>query len=242
AHLEPEILVVDEVLSVGDAEFQKRCLGKMEDVSRGGRTVLFVSHHLPAVQRLCTRGLFFQGGHLICAGDVPAVTERYLMDSRVAENGRRAIEVEDGNCRFMSWSLGISEDAISHTCFSRDTIKICVNLEAKRRVPSAQISVVVRNVMGDLLIALNSRDSQVEPIDIVTGVCQIQVTMRMPLKEGRYQLDFALADENWSLIDQWIAQPLLTVFSRHETVLPPEWRGMVNEPASIEVLQCLEAY
>ena len=240
AHLEPEILIVDEVLAVGDAEFQKKCLGKMQDVAGHGRTVLFVSHQLSAVQRLCTHGLLLQGGQLVCSGDISAVAERYLMDSRVADNGRRVIEVEDGTCRFMSWHLGTSEDSVSHTCFSRDTVKICVRLEAKRRVPSAQISVVIRNVMGDLLIALNSQDGQQEPIDIVPGACEIQVTMRMPLKEGRYQLDFALADESWSLIDQWIAQPLLTVFSRHETVLPPEWRGMVNEPASIEVLRCFE--
>ena len=56
AHLEPEILVVDEVLAVGDAEFQKKCLGKMHDVSRGGRTVLFVSHNMAAVQALCSSG------------------------------------------------------------------------------------------------------------------------------------------------------------------------------------------
>src|ERR1700685_3890330 len=62
AHLEPEILIVDEVLAVGDAEFQKKCLGKMEDVSRGGRTVLFVSHNMAAVERLCTRGILLQQG------------------------------------------------------------------------------------------------------------------------------------------------------------------------------------
>jgi lipopolysaccharide transport system ATP-binding protein len=77
AHMEPEILVVDEVLAVGDAEFQKRCLGKMNDVSRDGRTVLFVSHNLEALQRLCTRGLLLRGGALIADGPVASVVARY---------------------------------------------------------------------------------------------------------------------------------------------------------------------
>ena len=68
AHLEPEILIVDEVLAVGDAEFQKKCLGKMHDVSRGGRTVLFVSHNMAAVQALCQRAIWLDGGRVAADG------------------------------------------------------------------------------------------------------------------------------------------------------------------------------
>ena len=78
AHLETEILIVDEVLAVGDAEFQKKCLGKMEDVSRGGRTVLFVSHSMPAIQRLCRRGILLSKGRIEFDGPVNDVVERYL--------------------------------------------------------------------------------------------------------------------------------------------------------------------
>ena len=68
AHLEPEILIVDEVLAVGDAQFQKKCLGKMGDVSRGGRTVLFVSHNMVAVQSLCRRAVLLRDGTLVERG------------------------------------------------------------------------------------------------------------------------------------------------------------------------------
>ena len=79
AHLDPEILIVDEVLSVGDTEFQKKCLGKMEDVSRGeGRTVLFVSHNLGAVTQLCSQGLYLAAGQLIQQGKVSQVIKSYL--------------------------------------------------------------------------------------------------------------------------------------------------------------------
>ena len=78
AHLEPEILIVDEVLSVGDAKFQQKCLGKMDDVARTGRTVLFVSHNMAAVQRLATSALLLEGGCLAGTGPVRPMVARYL--------------------------------------------------------------------------------------------------------------------------------------------------------------------
>jgi lipopolysaccharide transport system ATP-binding protein len=85
AHLEPEILIVDEVLAVGDAEFQKKCLGKMQDVAGRGRTVLFVSHNLTAVRQLCTNGLLLENGQTAMKGVASEVADRYLqnmLDSR----------------------------------------------------------------------------------------------------------------------------------------------------------------
>jgi lipopolysaccharide transport system ATP-binding protein len=82
AHLQTEILIVDEVLAVGDAQFQKKCLGKMHDVSEGGRTVLFVSHNMTAVQSLCRRALMMNKGKLVADGPVALVVPRYLRDSQ----------------------------------------------------------------------------------------------------------------------------------------------------------------
>jgi lipopolysaccharide transport system ATP-binding protein len=79
AHLEPEILVIDEVLAVGDAEFQKKCLGKMSEVAGGGRTVLFVSHNMATVNRLCQSCFLLDSGRIIASGDAPSVTARYLV-------------------------------------------------------------------------------------------------------------------------------------------------------------------
>jgi lipopolysaccharide transport system ATP-binding protein len=81
AHLEPEILLVDEVLAVGDAEFQQKCLGKMKDVTSEGRTVVFVSHNLAAVRSLCTRGLVLQQGRLVFDGETDEAVHRYLGQS-----------------------------------------------------------------------------------------------------------------------------------------------------------------
>ncbi len=78
AHLEPEILIVDEVLAVGDAQFQKKCLGKMGEVSKEGRTVLFVSHNMEAIRRLCNRGILMEKGQVVSAGNTESVINGYL--------------------------------------------------------------------------------------------------------------------------------------------------------------------
>jgi lipopolysaccharide transport system ATP-binding protein len=91
AHLDPEILVVDEVLAVGDAEFQKKCLGKMEDLSRTGRTILFVSHNMSAIDRLCSRVIWIDGGMLIeDSRDAYAATTRYLF----GDGGKSTLKAE----------------------------------------------------------------------------------------------------------------------------------------------------
>jgi len=78
AHLEPEILIIDEVLAVGDAEFQKKCLNKMEDVGKEGRTVLFVSHNMAAITRLCSRGILLSAGNVIADGQAQEIVSSYL--------------------------------------------------------------------------------------------------------------------------------------------------------------------
>jgi lipopolysaccharide transport system ATP-binding protein len=111
AHLEPEILVVDEVLAVGDAEFQKKAIGKMQDISReGGRTVLFVSHNMAAVKSLCTRGIVLSNGQITYSGSIEKSVEYYLnininnefskiyINKNKKNNGIKKIEIlNDGN-------------------------------------------------------------------------------------------------------------------------------------------------
>ena len=88
AHLEPEILLVDEVLAVGDAAFQRQCMGKMQDISQSGRTIIFVSHNMPAITRLCSRALLFADGGLIDDGPADRIVARYL-GSELGTTARR---------------------------------------------------------------------------------------------------------------------------------------------------------
>jgi lipopolysaccharide transport system ATP-binding protein len=126
AHLEPEILVIDEVLSVGDAEFQKKCLGKMEDVSKNGRTVIFVSHNMAAIQNLCNRGIVLKKGHLLYAGPIREAVNAYLgeysnQQMELIANGER--EYENDKVQFISAkilnrkSLDTSDEIQFEFCF-----------------------------------------------------------------------------------------------------------------------------
>lgn len=90
AFLEPEILIIDEVLAVGDAEFQKRCIGKMEDVSKSGRTILFVSHNMGAVQALCRKGIYLKNGTIDKIGQTHEVIQHYLNDQPASGSIRNA--------------------------------------------------------------------------------------------------------------------------------------------------------
>src|SRR6185503_19592925 len=105
AHLDPEILIVDEVLAVGDAAFQKKCLGKMGDVAKQGRTVLFVSHNLGAVRSLCTRGIVLAGGALQFDGPVDDAIAGYLASAA----GRGA---QDGEVSFGPDGLAFADLAV----------------------------------------------------------------------------------------------------------------------------------
>ena len=86
AHLNPEILIIDEVLAVGDADFQKKCIGKMQDVANSGRTVLFVSHNLDVVRKLCTSGILMQNGRVASTGTAKAVLERYVQSGAAQQD------------------------------------------------------------------------------------------------------------------------------------------------------------
>jgi len=111
AHLEPEILVVDEVLAVGDAEFQKKCLGKMGDVAGEGRTVLFVSHNMSAINRLCSRAILLDKGNLLTDGIAEDVTAQYLLGANEA-SGSREWDVKDapGNDKLRLTSLKLMKN------------------------------------------------------------------------------------------------------------------------------------
>jgi lipopolysaccharide transport system ATP-binding protein len=137
AHLEPELLIVDEVLAVGDAEFQKRCLGRMGEVARDGRTVLFVSHNMQAVRRLCERGLLLEHGHLAADGDLESVVRRYLASIEAPDSGRRRWEDPaerpgDEICRVVEVRVTDDEGKPSGSFFSRRPIHVVLELDLSR--------------------------------------------------------------------------------------------------------------
>jgi hypothetical protein len=136
--------------------------------------------------------------------------------------------------RIIAWEvLGNNESSFS--CVSRETAKFAVTIESKTSIRSAQIGFVIRSLTGDLIVSASSRDDFHEAIELAPGRTEVVVTVRLPLKMGRYQLDLALVDEKMQLLDHWLPEPFLTVIPNENSVLPEKWRGWLNEPVQFNI-------
>jgi lipopolysaccharide transport system ATP-binding protein len=162
AHLEPEILVVDEVLAVGDATFQKKCLGKMSDVARGGRTVLFVSHNIGAVIALCDRGVLLDHGQIQREGSALEVTEFYqssVYATMADVSDLSAVEhYGTGKARFTALKLTpLSPDGRPRPYLQPGhDLQIDIDIRAVENLPSVNVCAVVYDPSGYRLIDVNT--------------------------------------------------------------------------------------
>jgi lipopolysaccharide transport system ATP-binding protein len=149
AHLEPEILVVDEVLAVGDAEFQKKAIGKMQDVSKGeGRTVLFVSHNMAAVRSLCTRGIMLKNGMVEYHGSIPDTLNHYLKD----DNGIKD-KLIINNLKWKKATLSITNIEINNSKFAASTIR-----SGQQSLEIKIEGITEEDMVYDVMVILKSKD------------------------------------------------------------------------------------
>ncbi|TXB63792.1 ABC transporter ATP-binding protein [Phaeodactylibacter luteus] len=164
AHLEPEILIVDEVLAVGDAEFQKKAIGKMQDISKGGgRTVLFVSHNMASVQKLCERSILLEYGKIVLRGHTNEVVNQYLKRSEGYLPESKAIvnlsthpnKVLDPKIGFQKLRLLIDgkEDTILHT---NCVLEIELHVVIRRANENIRLGIVIKSDNNEKLIGLNN--------------------------------------------------------------------------------------
>jgi lipopolysaccharide transport system ATP-binding protein len=178
AHLEPEILVLDEVLAVGDAQFQKKCLGKMDDVSRQGRTVLFVSHNLAAVQKLCSKGALLDGGRLVGFGPIDAIIEAYRGNLETTELTWSAKEnVIHKSAYIERISLQSAQGSTGSGLRTTDTLQLCIRLKCQATIPGAQVAVRFVSEDGIAILTSTSTDETCEAHFIEKGTHYIKVTI-----------------------------------------------------------------
>ena len=163
AFLDPEILVVDEVLAVGDAEFQKKAIGKMKEVSEGGgRTVLFVSHNMASVKSLCSKGLLIENGKIELHSDVENTVQKYLRGT--ALNGY-AKKFNPKEYSFSDFSLkelnvlAVDKDSID-SIDEYDTMQIKLELMINSTPDDLQVTYVLKNEMGDALFTFSNKHNQ----------------------------------------------------------------------------------
>jgi lipopolysaccharide transport system ATP-binding protein len=166
AHLDPEILIVDEVLAVGDAQFQKKCLGKMDEVSRDGRTVLFVSHNMGAVQSLCRRSLLLHGGRIFAIGDTREVVAQYLDTGNALFSPVTWHAVGTDRGEFAVGGLRARQGGfVTGTVDCRRPFTIEIDYEVRQRVPGARLWLVLRNEKGEALLNTSDYDAAPENAD-----------------------------------------------------------------------------
>lgn len=191
AHLDPEILVIDEVLAVGDSNFQSKCLGKMEDVSKSGRTTLFVSHNMASVQRLCNRCVQLKNGQVARIGDTAQCIASYLNGSSNADS-RDLLRIADrsgnGSLRFTSFHIeNIGGDRVE-SVQSGDDFFMVLSYQGNGERPVRRVDVGFSLHTPDttmLAVLYSSYTGNV--FETVPAVGQFRCLVRkLPLKEGRY--------------------------------------------------------
>lgn len=149
AHLEPEILVVDEVLAVGDAQFQKKCLGKMGEIEGEGRTIVFVSHDMTAIRALCGKTMLLVSARVAAIGDATAIVSQYLIDKEVAGGGEVNLDPPTGaEIAFTRIWVTDAGGAISSRLDVKEPFTIWLDFVARRRLETAEISVCLTNTVG----------------------------------------------------------------------------------------------
>jgi lipopolysaccharide transport system ATP-binding protein len=188
AHLEPEILIVDEVLAVGDVEFQRKCLGKMKDVATGGRTVLFVSHQMGAVMNLCSRALLLEHGNLTFSGETVSVVDHYMTSSRSSSPRARLAQ-----CRFLrSAGFANAKGGLLRAAFP---VGGFAQVEIEFRLPEASRKPVAgivgrRAGTGETVFGANSRSSGQPDLGRPASAARVEVQMGpLNLVPGHYLLD-----------------------------------------------------
>lgn len=211
AHLEPEVLIVDEVLAVGDAQFQKKCLGKMEDVSQAGRTVLFVSHNMATVKRLCTSGIHLKAGKIDCIGSIDAAIETYFAHGETLQsspaNGTRILW-SDPDLDVVDFYACDRQGNRKTRFTTTEAVCFLIKYDLKRSVPNLRVGLDFYSYLtGDILFRSFDDDVQLRSRQpgYVKSLCVIPSHL---LKSGKYfaSLQIGIHNIRWIVNDAVLEQ------------------------------------
>ena len=227
AHLEPEILLVDEVLAVGDLEFQKKCLGKMEEVSKGGRTIVLVSHQMNQIRRLCQRCIWVDGGKIRLAGPMLEVVSAYESSFSSFSTAHRDDSSEQKpSTRFLSWRLVAPVDKTNvHVLDGFGNVTFEFSLRVSKEIRDGLHGVALYNSDQQLIWA-----TSVNKLSLNCGLHALRFTLpSLPLRPGVYHWQVSIWDTNHCL-DQWTCVPNMIVGTKPVTHPDEHWQGILNTP------------
>jgi lipopolysaccharide transport system ATP-binding protein len=207
AHLDPEILLVDEVLAVGDAEFQKKCLGKMDEVAKGGRTVIFVSHNMTAIRRICERAVLIKDGLLSLDGTSSDVISRYLSLSTGKKTpgetdlSKRPDRYGNGEARILKARLLDEKEKISNVMYRSKPMHIEFEMES-RSSQTIHLSLALTAEDGARILHLSHHDSPGFSPGVLKGRFAVRATIpALPLCSGGFNMVLAIHNEFLEPID-----------------------------------------
>jgi lipopolysaccharide transport system ATP-binding protein len=222
AHLEPEILIIDEVLAVGDAEFQKKCLGKMNEVARDSRTVLFVSHNMGAIKALTQKCILMERGQIVASGSTGDVINAYFMktlDAKAAVlrskdlDSFRRRRIDDPEARLVAIGVNGYSDALPRIELGTK-LTIEIGLTVHRALCGADIGIVLKTAQGEHVTALASGDQRFG-LSFEPGYHRIAVKIDdLTLAPGRYFVDVCVdptMDSGSPSCDAIFDYPLLAI-------------------------------
>lgn len=193
AHLDPEILVIDEVLAVGDAEFQKRCLGKMEEVTKSGRTILFVSHNMAAIERLCQRTVLLKAGTVDAIGPSSQIAQLYLKNPEVVSPSDQSFPRTKRKAQIDRLEF-LSHDIHTDTVFMGGDLQVKLHFFSSYPLDNPMLGIVLNDALGSPLLFFNTRNYGVSfGKGISEGIMQMQIK-ELNLMPGFYSLDIYFAD------------------------------------------------
>jgi lipopolysaccharide transport system ATP-binding protein len=211
AHLEPEILIVDEVLAVGDAQFQKKCLGKMEDVSNNeGRTVLFVSHNMSTLKALCSSMIYLKNGQMVHQGDVEYTIQQYLSENKdVVKSGLIPRDFhrkyKTGEAFFTSVMTFDLKDKPQNEFYFGEKLKIVVEIEVLKEIENGLVNILISTNSGENIALLADNQEEIYQIkNYKTGRHQIHVFVNAKFLPLNYSITAMIAHyHNGTPID-WV--------------------------------------
>jgi lipopolysaccharide transport system ATP-binding protein len=233
AHLDPEILLVDEVLSVGDQAFQAQSLRRIEEMSRGGCTAVFVSHDVNSVARLCKKGMLIRDGRVAFHGDIDRAIEQYLGGSTVLQGGGHLDRVErDGTGELRVMQLTVTNAEGGGAIFPNQPVVIRASLAAPRPVSGTnlQLQIGIANSVGTGLVSLSTQFDPTHQLDdalIEHGTPIECVVDELPLKPGNYIMSVTL-DRLGETLDRVLNQIEFTILPADfhgSGVLPSDHQG-----------------
>ena len=213
AHLDPDILVIDEVLAVGDAEFQKKAIGKMQDISNSdGRTVLFVSHNMGSVQSLCTRGILLENGKVSYAGNIDNTISKYLVGDKKSVSDLAIVTDRKGKGNILLTAIKIQNEKNQVNVFKLgEKITFHLNFEMKNNFGSNRLKVLIGiyNEKEEGILRFDSSANSIIEFDkeLSKGSISCQVEDHLTIMPGKYSVNLALF--NNEVMEDYIAGKVL---------------------------------